>query len=174
MCLLERPIPSKDFLAAPNKIFGQAWLDGSKSIIDQRYNDGWDQLLLWALTFWQRLGGIAEQQVTWRRSTCWLHTEQGKIKGQDTTSNKIWLVQQELSVLGWDIKMCYQQGEISSSILSALLSTVWLSNEHINMMMEELAARLATDSDIASKVIIAPLAFQIQINNNAKVKTYKK
>jgi Ulp1 protease family, C-terminal catalytic domain len=61
-----------------------------------------------------------------------------------------------------------------SSILSALLSTVWLSNKHINMMMEELAARLATDPDIASKVIIAPLAFQIQINNNAKVKTYTK
>ena len=41
------------------------------------------------------------------------------------------------------------------------------------MMMEELAARLAANPDIASKVIIAPLGFQIQINN-AKVKTYTK
>ena len=52
------------------------------------------------------------------------------------------------------------------------LRTVWLSDEHI---MEELAARLAVDLiQTASKVIIAPLAFQIQINNNAKVKTYTK
>ena len=39
-------------------------------------------------------------------------------------------------------------------------------------MMEELAARSAADPDLASKVIIAPLAFQTQIYNNAKVKTY--
>ena len=71
--------------------------------------------------------------------------------------------------------MRYQRfgGEVSSSVLSVLLSTVWLSDEHINMMMEELAARLAADPDTASKVIIAPLVFQIQINN-AKVKTYTK
>ena len=172
--LLARPIPSKDFLAALNKIFGQVWLDGSKSIIDWRYNNGRDRLPLWALTFWQRMGGITEKQVTWKRSTRWLCTEEAKIKSQDTISNEIWLAQQELSVLGWDIKMCYQRGEVSSSILSALLSTVWLSDEHINMMMEELATWLAADPDIASKVIITPLMFQIQINNNAKVKTYTK
>lgn len=173
-CLLARPIPSKDFLAALGKIFGQAWLNGSKSIIDWRYNDGRDRLPLWALTFWRRLEEIIEKQVMWKRSTRWLHTEEAKIKDQDTISNEIWLAHQELSTLGWDIKMCYQRGEVSSSILSALLSTVWLNDEHINMMMEELAARLAADADLASKVIIAPLAFQIQINNNAKVKTYTK
>jgi hypothetical protein len=33
-CLLARPIPPKDFLAALGKSFGQSWLDGSRSISD--------------------------------------------------------------------------------------------------------------------------------------------
>ena len=107
-CLLARPIPSKDFLAALDKIFGQAWLNGSKSIIDWRYNNGQDRLPLWAPTFWKRLGRVTEKQVTWKRSTRWLHTEEVKIKGQDTILKEIRLAQQELSVLGWDVKICYQ------------------------------------------------------------------
>jgi hypothetical protein len=173
-CLLARPIPHKDFLAALNKSFGQSWLDGSRSIIDQRYNDGRDRLPLWALTFWQKMAEVTEKQAAWKRSARWLDTEEAKIKRKDTTSNELQLARRELSILGWDVTMDYQRGGVSSSVLSALLSTVWLSDEHINMMMEDLGARLALDPDMSSRIIIASLAFQIQINNNAKVKTYTK
>jgi len=40
ICLLKRPIPLKDFLAALDKSLGQAWLNSSKSVIDWWYNDG--------------------------------------------------------------------------------------------------------------------------------------
>ena len=39
-CLVARPVPPKDFLATLDQTFGQSWLDGSRSIIDQWYNDG--------------------------------------------------------------------------------------------------------------------------------------
>jgi hypothetical protein len=120
------------------------------------------------------MAGITEKQTAWKRSYHWLHTEGTKAKGKDSMSNKIQLAQKELLTLGWDVTTRYQQGEVSSSILSALLSTVWLGDEHVNMMMEELAARLALDPETASKTIVVSLAFQIQINNNSKVKAYNK
>lgn len=172
-CLLGRPIPSKVFLAALNKIFGQAWLNGSKYIINWRYNDGRDRLPPWTLTFcqWQRLrrlprsmshgrGALAGSIPKWR----------SRIKIQSRTRYDLHNRSYQ-SWVGHQNELLAKRGFIS--VLSALLSTVWLSDEHINLMMEELAARLAADPDTASKVIIASLAFQIQINN-AKVKTYKK
>jgi len=40
--------------------------------------------------------------------------------------------------------------------------------------MEELVVRLALDPETASKTIVALFTFQIQINNNSKVKAYTK
>ena len=131
-------------------------------------------LLMWALTFWRKMAEVTEKQATWKRSVRWLDTEEAKIKRKDAMSNELQLARKELSILGWDVGLDYQWGAVSSSVLSALLSTVWLSDEHINMMMEELRMRLALDPDLSLKVIIVSLAFQIQINNNAKVKTYTK
>jgi hypothetical protein len=67
-----RPIPVKTFLDSLASSFGQAWLDGSQSIVDQRYNDGRDRLPLWALAFWQKMAEIVEKQVLWKRSYRWL------------------------------------------------------------------------------------------------------
>ena len=120
------------------------------------------------------MAGVVEKQVLWKRSCRWLDTEDTKARGKDDIWEKVQLARKQLSSLGWDIQMQYQRGMVSSSVLSTLLSTAWLGDEHINMMMEELAARLALRPELASKVIIAPLAFQIQINHNAKVKTYTK
>ena len=174
MGLFTRPILSKDFLTTLSKAFGQAWLDGAMSITDCRYNDGRDQLPLWVLTMWQKMAGIVDKQTAWKRSSQWLHTEDAKMKGMTIYQSSYSLHTKSYHLLGWDVPMHYQQGAVSSSILSALLSTVWLNDKHINMMMEELAARLALYPGLASKVIVAPLAFQVQINNSAKVKTYIK
>ena len=171
---LTRPTPPKVFLDSLTNSFGQAWLDGSLSIVDQRYNDSRDHLPLWVLAFWQKMAGVVEKQVLWERSCWWLDSEDTKARGKDDISEKIQLARTQLSSLGWDIPMQYQRGMVSSSVVSTLLGTAWLGDEHVDIMMEELAARLALYPELASKVIIAPLAFQIQINHNAKVKTYMK
>lgn len=167
-----RPIPAKSFLDSLGSSFGQAWLDGSKSIVDQQYNDG---LPLWALAFWQKMVGIVEKQVLWRRSCRWLDSKAGKARGDNDLLDVIQSAHKKLSMtLGWDVPMHYQKGEITSSLLAILLSTAWLGDEHISMMMEELTARLALDPELSSKIIIAGLAFPVQINNNAKAKSYTK
>ena len=54
-CLMDGPIPNDDFLDKLNDDTGQAWLDGARSIIDQRFNDGRDRLLLCAVTYWREM-----------------------------------------------------------------------------------------------------------------------
>jgi hypothetical protein len=76
------------------------------------------------------MAGVTEKKTAWKRSYCWLHTKGTKAKGRDSISNEIQLAQKELLTLGWDVTMRYQGGEVSSSILSALLSRVCLGDEH--------------------------------------------
>ncbi|KAK6984674.1 hypothetical protein R3P38DRAFT_2806295 [Favolaschia claudopus] len=40
-----------------------------------------------------------------------------------------------------------------------ILSNAWLSDDHIDMMMTDLSARLAAEPELAQRVLIAPLAF---------------
>jgi len=121
------------------------------------------------------MASIIERQTAWKRSFQWLLTESTKAKkGDNNLSHQLQRAQGELCCLGWDISLHYQRGMVSSSLLSGLLSTAWLSDEHANMMFKELAGRLATIPGLASEVIIGSLAFQVQINNNAKMTWYTK
>jgi hypothetical protein len=43
--ILQRPIPSPAFIIQLEQAVGQAWLDGAKSVIDWRINDGADRRL---------------------------------------------------------------------------------------------------------------------------------
>ena len=59
-CLQTRPIPQEKILDQLLKDFGQAWFDGTKSVVDPRFNDGCDRLPLWT----NKLPETAEQPVT--------------------------------------------------------------------------------------------------------------
>ncbi|KAM6495644.1 hypothetical protein JOM56_008350 [Amanita muscaria] len=172
--LANRPIPSSDFLKALADQFGQAWFDGAQSIIDWRYNDGRERFPLWALGYWQKMAEEVEKQTLWKRSCRWLQTESAKPHKTEELPHLITTAQGTLTHLGWDVSLQYQHGAVSSSTLSALLSTAWLSDEHINMMVEEFTGRLKNISHLASRIIIAPLAFALQINSAAKRNSYTK
>jgi hypothetical protein len=169
--LSNRPVPSKEFLADLNGALGQAWLDGAQSIVDWRYNDGRERFPLWVMAFWQKMADIIGQQSLWKRSFRWLHAENAKSKHRNT-SHQISMAEQVLAYLGWDVTLRYQRGAVSSSILSGFLSSAWMNDEHINMMLEDLAKTLEDVPVLASKIIIAPLAFTIQVNNTAKNTSY--
>ncbi|PPQ73525.1 hypothetical protein CVT25_012435 [Psilocybe cyanescens] len=51
--LVSRPVPSPDFINNLKAAYGQAWLDGAQSIVDQCFNDGTDHLPLWIISFWK-------------------------------------------------------------------------------------------------------------------------
>jgi hypothetical protein len=156
-CLLARPIPPRLFLASLDKTFGQAWFDGAKSIVDQRFNNSTDRLPLWALTFWKMLSEYVEKQAVWKKSILWIEKEKEQAHKRDEGTLKVVEIAQEhLKFLGWNVPLTYQRRMSYSFELASLLSTAWLNDEHINMMMEELDKKITTNPQ---KIIIAPLAF---------------
>ncbi|KAF8227799.1 hypothetical protein L208DRAFT_1379634 [Tricholoma matsutake] len=74
------------------------------------------------------------------------------------------MAQAELSMMGWNIPLIYCCGLVTTLTLSALLSTVWLTDDHIDMMMEQLATQIAADPKLAAKCVITLLAFSTFIN----------
>ncbi|KAF8228740.1 hypothetical protein L208DRAFT_1066500, partial [Tricholoma matsutake] len=80
----------------------------------------------------------------------------------------------ELSMMGWNAPLTYCHGQVTTLTLSMLLSTVWLSDDHIDMMMEELAAQIAADPKLAAECVVAPLGFSSVIKAANFKKRYTK
>jgi len=150
VCLLTRPIPKADFLTRLEGISGQAWFNGSKSIVDSRYNDGKDRLPLWTVTFWKAMVDFAVQCDSWKHSMDWLK----RVPAMEEDINEVFDV---LSDLGWNTKLPYLRGAVTTRLFPAILSNEWLNDDHINIMMEELTQRLQCQAGLENKAMVAPL-----------------
>jgi len=73
--LLSRPVPAPEFIKNLETVYSQAWLDGAKSVVDQRFNDGADRLPLWSISFWKEVIWCHEAQALWKTSMLWLERE---------------------------------------------------------------------------------------------------
>lgn len=62
---------------------------------------------------------------------------------------------------------------VTSAYLAKLLGTVWLNDDHIDMMMEELSKEVSSDPGLVDKVIIARLLFAQQVLNVKERYTWK-
>ncbi|KAJ7865909.1 hypothetical protein B0H14DRAFT_3595961 [Mycena olivaceomarginata] len=169
-CLLSRPVPPVQFLEDLSKAVGQAWVDGSISIIDPRYNDGRERFPLSALTLWKKLSRVLKDQKMWQQSRDWTDQALQKSVNQEdkaalTTARSL------LDTLGWDTRI---HGPWTTLHLSVLLSNAWLSDDHIDMMMADLSARVAADPELAQKILIAPLAFSQAVKDSMAKKTYQR
>lgn len=58
--------------------------------------------------------------------------------------------------IGWHCKLGYLRGATSAICLTDILGTAWLSDDHIDMMMEELSKNVATNADLTDRVMVAP------------------
>lgn len=163
--LQTRPIPNREHLRSLEAAFGQAWFNGSKSIIDSRYNDGRDRLPLWSLTLWEIMSEIHMQQAKWKRSYLWLEEQRKRYEDNEATTNAIEKAVTILSIMGWKTTVSYQNATARTDILfPQLLSWDWVNDELINSMMERLSSRLKK-SDIGDKkkIMIASLPFANKI-----------
>ncbi|KAL0949786.1 hypothetical protein HGRIS_009824 [Hohenbuehelia grisea] len=149
VCLLERPIPSKAFLAILEKASGQAWFDKAQSVVDRRYNDGRDRLPLCAMTLWTEMVRVKGVQEEWRRGII------GRVKDH-------------LRVISWDAYLQHIQGQISTRRLATFLGTAWLSDDEINLMMEDIAHRITAEQ--RKDVLVAKLDFSNAITAYRKWK----
>ena len=161
--LLSRPVPSGEFVRKLDIAYGQAWLDGAQSIIDYRFNNGSDRLPLWVISFWQKVATVKEIQVTWRKVLAWLDLEEERQKrgeGRIATQKARTLLQ---STVGWNKEMKYCNGMTTTYHLSCFLGTLWLSDEHISMMVEELVCDLNTSELL--DVHLASFNFTVEIDS---------
>ncbi|KAJ6621973.1 hypothetical protein B0H10DRAFT_2214785 [Mycena sp. CBHHK59/15] len=55
-----------------------------------------------------------------------------------------------MKTMGWNTPLTCLRGTRSTVDLAAFLSTVWLNSDHIDMMMEDLTARVKADPDLAN------------------------
>ena len=69
-CLANRNLPSRSFVDNAKSAFGQAILDGAKSIDDPHYKGGF--LPLWAVSYWDTMHRIVEDQKIWQQALQWL------------------------------------------------------------------------------------------------------
>ncbi|KAJ7670785.1 hypothetical protein DFH06DRAFT_980885 [Mycena polygramma] len=161
--LLEgRSIPPVAVLDLLGRKSGQAWLDGAKSIADPRFNDGKDRFPLGTLSFWKEMADIIKQQGTWKRGVQWVENERQKCKDGDTKA-ALEHVRAELETMGWKVSLTYDRGSTSTMDLADFLGSVWLGTTHIDMMMEDLADRVASDPELRAKVLVVRLSFSQQI-----------
>ena len=159
---MSRPVPPKHFLEKLENEIGQAWFDGAKSVVDPRFNNGTERLPLWVLTFWKRMVEIIKKQETWQKTISWLDQEESQTQHTQAL-HTIKQARDILACLGWNSSLPLSQHMQTTNLLTTFLSTAWLSDEHIDMMMEELSNEITSDTELINKPIIAPLAFSIQL-----------
>ena len=161
--ILSRPVPSREFVRRLDIAYRQAWLDGARSISDHRFNEGTDCLPLWVVPLWQKVAEIKDMQIAWGKTLAWLELEKMRQKREEGRI-EIQKAQEMLrSTVGWNEKMKYCSGMTTTYHLSRFLGTLWLSDEHISMMVEELECDL--DASESSDICLGSFAFTVAINN---------
>jgi hypothetical protein len=168
---MHRSIPPTAVLDLLSRKSGQAWLNGKKSIADPRFNDGADRFPLSALTFWIEMSAVIQQQAGWKRSIQWLDNERRKSQDNDT-KHFIDRARAELVTMGWNVPLTYGRQSISTLDLREFLGTVWLSTNNIDIMMEDLAERVASDPELATKSLLhrlpSPMPYLVRGKGNIR------
>ncbi|KAJ7708426.1 hypothetical protein B0H16DRAFT_1481388 [Mycena metata] len=153
-----RSIPPAAVLDLLCRKSGQAWITGAKSITDPRFNDGAERFPLETLTYWGNMAEVIEEQSTWKRTVNWVNNELKKAKDGDTKS-ALEDVRTELGSMGWKAPLPYCNRTTTTLDQAEFLGSVWLRTTNVDIMMEDLRERVASDPELAAKVIVAPLAF---------------
>ena len=66
ICLANRNLPSRTFVNNTKLAFGQAILDGARSINDPYYKG--DLLPLWTVQYWDTMHEMLDDQKTWQKA----------------------------------------------------------------------------------------------------------
>ncbi|PPR04603.1 hypothetical protein CVT24_011759 [Panaeolus cyanescens] len=165
--LLHRPIPSAQCLNELESSFGQAWLDGCKSVSDKRAKKVVERFPLWIIRLWREMATVLRGQLMWRRSLRWLETEKRLAKeGAETTMKDVLgqteRVQKAFEWLPWNSPMAFKGRAIYNTLqLTGFLGSGWLNDTHINIMLEVLPDQSV---DTGRNKIVVPMSFYELVN----------
>jgi len=107
------------------------------------------------------MAAVHKLQTRWTRGMSWLQQQKTKHQDKkilDLTAEAVKI----LDSLPWNAPMPYGHGGGNTCLLSWFLETEWLSDEHIDMMMEDLAMEMPPTMN---KTQIAILAFLNEVRN---------
>ncbi|KAF9780748.1 hypothetical protein BJ322DRAFT_1011530 [Thelephora terrestris] len=151
--LLARSIPPVIILKALDAAAGQMWMDGSRSVVDPRFNNGEDRFPLWVLSLWNEARKLAECQDQWRRSVRWL----------DSLTHPVELVACARSIVGrLSLNAPLRSRGATSLALAGFLGAAWLSDIQIDMMIDTLRERMRIE-ERAEEAIIESAVFSREI-----------
>ncbi|KAF5320335.1 hypothetical protein D9611_011267 [Ephemerocybe angulata] len=167
-----KSIPSPDHVKLLDEAYGQAWLDGAKSIIDRRAVNTTERLPVWAISVWKVLLGIKGAQREWNRALKWLESGEKRALrvGNMDLLEKVKEVRSLAMKLPYEKKTTYLRGSATTKHLVHFLGTQLLTDDHINIMMHVLAEEVVPNGDSQSgedrahrKVLVAPLHFSNEV-----------
>lgn len=154
--LFRRPIPSADLLRELKEIYGQMWLDGTKSISDPRYNRGKDRFPLWALELWRQLAVIVNDKTHWAEAH---ETLRQLVFSNPAVSERFKTTASVFGQRTWNGDFLIGRFTFSTSTFSALLQRSMINDDVAQAMTQVLQTRLETNAIIRKAHYIAASRF---------------
>jgi hypothetical protein len=134
-----RSIPPQDILTKLQEEFCQRWLDGSKSMVDPRFNHGHEKLPFWVLSLWIHGSKIRRKQEDWREAyTRVVEETQNPVIAAEFPNAQCFF-----GVRGWDADIKDNGNELTTHAVAQLLCRRQLFCEVTELMVENLQQRLA-------------------------------
>lgn len=150
-------VPPSTVIQEMSRSFGQLWFDGkAKSIKDWTKEDV--RYPLPALTIYREFDRALETRSLWVQARAWM--TRGRQALTCEASND--LAKQLMFAFPWDANLSALGADASVTELFKMLGDVWLTDSHIDMLMQTLTDRLEHNAE-ASGIVIAPCAFQMYL-----------
>ncbi|KAH9835199.1 uncharacterized protein C8Q71DRAFT_858853 [Rhodofomes roseus] len=173
--LMERSLPSRDYVESLEKASNQAWLNGAQSMHDLRYNDRRERLPLYTLTAWHDLLEIRDAQQSWKSSRSWL----AHVRKDPSLAAGAVEAEKLLLSLSWD-KPCSTPPRLgartcltSTRTLNRLLDDkAWISGSLMDAMIEHVNRRLQDKRELAFEVLIASHVVMQQLRRAVSLHDY--
>jgi hypothetical protein len=157
--LSTRKIPPLAWLNKLKDSFGQAVLDGKKSIVDPQYPGS--QVPLWWIGFWTELYNVHKIQQDWKRAMDWVEERTSGALEQEVCLQK--QAKAIFSKLRWnehtDIPGADGVSTSTFSFAQYLSDNKMMGTDHINMMFAHLSELAEKDPATDSYVVIEQLRF---------------
>ena len=156
--LTSRVIPSRHHTEKLKDVFGQALLNGAKSIMDPYYKTS--RLPLFAIKFWLEMHQVLDIQSKWHASTLWLRKQDENVPppALDKACHT-------LRYLPWNgiISGPNSRGTVNTSTLTRLFGIEWINDDIVDIIAHHLQARLQANPQISAHTMIVDLSLEREI-----------
>jgi len=167
--VMQRTIPSRDFINKLDQELGQQWLDGKRSIVDPRYNHV--RYPLWVLTIWREISLLINKQKDWREAYTFIAQA---IKGDVLVSQVYPDVESFLGSRGWNSEIKHGGFKFTSYTFAQLLCKQQLCDDVTQAMISVLQQRLKDSQERYPHHVIAASRFYMVLRIAAEKKRLKK